>query len=70
MERLVLSVQNNQLIDISFHTNSNFWFVEIGFTFYRIPPKFMVNNWNKEHPENFRFAVKFSKVKNHDKCLK
>ena len=31
-----------------------FDFVEIGSTFYRIPSKFMVNNWFKRTPDNFR----------------
>jgi len=47
-----------------------FDFVEIDSTFYRIPSKFMVNNWAKRTPDNFRFAVKFPKVITHDKRLK
>jgi uncharacterized protein YecE (DUF72 family) len=47
-----------------------FDFVEIDSTFYRIPSTFMVNNWNKRTPDNFRFAVKFPKVITHDKRLK
>jgi len=47
-----------------------FNFVEIDSTFYRIPSKFMVNNWDKRTPDNFRFAVKFPKVITHDKRLK
>jgi DNA polymerase IV (archaeal DinB-like DNA polymerase) len=47
-----------------------FDFVEIDSTFYRIPSKFMVNNWSKRTPDNFRFAVKFPKVITHDKRLK
>lgn len=47
-----------------------FDFVEIDSTFYKIPSKFMVNNWNKRTPENFKFAVKFPKVITHDKRLK
>jgi uncharacterized protein YecE (DUF72 family) len=47
-----------------------FDFVEIDSTFYRIPSLFMVNNWNKRTPDNFRFAVKFPKVITHDKRLK
>jgi len=39
-------------------------------TFYRIPSKFMVNNWDKRTTDNFRFTVKFSKVITHDKRLK
>ncbi|HEX5186794.1 MAG TPA: DUF72 domain-containing protein [Nitrososphaeraceae archaeon] len=47
-----------------------FDFVEIDSTFYRIPSSFMVSNWNKRTPDNFRFAVKFPKVVTHDKRLK
>jgi uncharacterized protein YecE (DUF72 family) len=47
-----------------------FDFVEIDSTFYRNPSKFMVNNWNKRTPDNFRFAAKFPKVITHDKRLK
>ena len=47
-----------------------FDFVEIDSTFYKIPSKFMVNNWNKRTSENFKFAVKFPKVITHDKRLK
>ena len=47
-----------------------FDFVEIDSTFYRIPSKFMVNNWDKRTPDNFKFAVKFPKVITHDKRLK
>ncbi len=47
-----------------------FDFVEIDSTFYRMPSSFMVNNWNKRTPYNFKFAVKFPKVITHDKRLK
>ena len=47
-----------------------FDFVEIDSTFYRMPSKFMVNNWSKRTPENFRFVVKFPKVITHNKKLK
>jgi uncharacterized protein YecE (DUF72 family) len=47
-----------------------FDFVEIDSTFYRIPSKFMVNNWDKRTSDNFRFAVKFPKVITHEKRLK
>jgi uncharacterized protein YecE (DUF72 family) len=47
-----------------------FDFVEIDSTFYRMPSSFMVNNWSKRTPDNFKFAVKFPKVITHDKCLK
>jgi uncharacterized protein YecE (DUF72 family) len=35
-----------------------------------MPSAFMVNNWNKRTPDNFKFAVKFPKVITHDKRLK
>ena len=47
-----------------------FDFVEIDSTFYKTPSTFMVNNWNKRTPDNFKFAVKFPKVITHDKRLK
>ena len=47
-----------------------FDFVEVDSTFYRIPSKFMANNWNKRTPERFKFAVKFPKIITHDKRLK
>ena len=47
-----------------------FDFVEIDSTFYRMPSKFMVNNWSKRTPENFKFAVKFPKIITHDERLK
>ena len=47
-----------------------FDFVEIDSTFYKIPSKFMVSNWNKRTPENFKFAVKFPRIITHDKRLK
>jgi DNA polymerase IV (archaeal DinB-like DNA polymerase) len=46
-----------------------FDFVEIDSTFYRIPSSFMVTNWAKRTPNNFRFAVKFPKIITHDKRL-
>jgi uncharacterized protein YecE (DUF72 family) len=41
--------------------------VEIDSIFYRIPNEFMVKNWYKRTPENFRFTAKFPKVITHDK---
>jgi uncharacterized protein YecE (DUF72 family) len=46
-----------------------FDFVEIDSSFYRIPNEFMVKNWAKRTPDNFRFAAKFPKVITHDKQL-
>ena len=47
-----------------------FDFVEIDSTFYRIPSTYMITNWSKRTPDNFKFAVKFPKVITHDKRLK
>jgi uncharacterized protein YecE (DUF72 family) len=43
--------------------------VEIDSSFYRIPNQFMVENWVKRTPENFRFTAKFPKIITHDKYL-
>jgi uncharacterized protein YecE (DUF72 family) len=45
-------------------------YVEIDSTFYRIPSEFMVKNWNRRTPDNFRFSAKFPKVITHDKRFK
>jgi hypothetical protein len=38
-------------------------YVEIDSTFYRIPSEFMVKNWNRRTPDNFRFNTdKFKTV--------
>jgi len=46
-----------------------FDYVEIDSSFYRIPNQFMVKNWLKKTPDNFRFTAKFPKVITHDKHL-
>jgi uncharacterized protein YecE (DUF72 family) len=46
-----------------------FDYVEIDSSFYRIPNEFMVKNWFKKTPDNFRFTAKFPKVITHDKHL-
>ena len=46
-----------------------FDYVEIDSSFYRIPNQFMVKNWVKRTPDNFRFTAKFPKVITHDKLL-
>ncbi len=46
-----------------------FNYVEIDSSFYRIPNEFMVKNWFKRTPDNFRFTAKFPKVITHDKRL-
>lgn len=45
-------------------------YVEIDSTFYSIPSDFMVKNWEKRTPDNFRFTAKFPKVITHDKRFK
>jgi uncharacterized protein YecE (DUF72 family) len=47
-----------------------FNYVEIDSTFYRIPNQFMVKNWARRTPEDFRFTAKFPKVITHDKKFK
>jgi uncharacterized protein YecE (DUF72 family) len=44
-----------------------FNYVEIDSTFYRIPNQFMVKNWARKTPADFRFTAKFPKVITHDK---
>jgi uncharacterized protein YecE (DUF72 family) len=44
-----------------------FNYVEIDSTFYNIPSKQMVTNWNRRTPDNFRFTAKFPKIITHDK---
>ena len=46
-----------------------FNYVEIDSTFYRIPNEFMVKNWYKRTPDDFRFTAKFPKIITHDKRL-
>ncbi|HEU4444825.1 MAG TPA: DUF72 domain-containing protein [Nitrososphaeraceae archaeon] len=46
-----------------------FDYVEIDSSFYRMPNKFMVRNWVKRTPDNFRFTAKFPKIITHDKYL-
>jgi uncharacterized protein YecE (DUF72 family) len=43
--------------------------VEIDSSFYRIPKEFMVKNWFRKTPDNFRFMAKFPKIITHDKHL-
>ena len=47
-----------------------FDYVEVDSSFYRIHNEFMVKNWYKRTPPNFRFAAKFPKVLTHDKRLR
>jgi uncharacterized protein YecE (DUF72 family) len=47
-----------------------FEYVEIDSSFYRIPTIFMVKNWYRRSPHNFRFTAKFPKIITHDKRLK
>jgi uncharacterized protein YecE (DUF72 family) len=47
-----------------------FDYVEVDSSFYRIHNEFMVKNWYKRTPPNFRFAAKFPKVLTHNKRLR
>lgn len=47
-----------------------FDYVEIDSSFYRVPNVFMVNNWSKKTPKDFKFTAKFPKVITHEKRLK
>jgi uncharacterized protein YecE (DUF72 family) len=47
-----------------------FNYVEIDSTFYRIPNQFMVKNWARKTPADFRFTAKFPKAITHDKKFK
>jgi uncharacterized protein YecE (DUF72 family) len=49
--------------------SQKFDFVEIDSSFYKIPNQFMVKNWDRKTPDNFRFAAKFPKKITHDKHL-
>lgn len=44
-----------------------FNYVEIDSTFYRIPSKIIVKNWDRKTSKDFRFTAKFPKVITHDK---
>ena len=44
-----------------------FKFVEIDSTFYRIPSRYVVQNWARRTPADFKFTVKFPKVVTHEK---
>ena len=47
-----------------------FDYVEIDSSFYRIPTVFIVNNWAKRTPKNFKFTAKFPRGITHEKRLK
>ena len=49
--------------------SQKFDYVEIDSSFYKIPNQFMVKNWDRKTPDNFRFAAKFPKIITHDKHL-
>jgi uncharacterized protein YecE (DUF72 family) len=62
-----LNIENSQWLR---YYSQVFDFVEIDSTFYRMPNPFMVKNWYKRTPDNFRFTAKFPKIITHDKRLK
>ena len=49
--------------------SQKFDYVEIDSSFYKIPNQFMIKNWDRKTPDNFRFAAKFPKIITHDKHL-
>lgn len=49
---------------------SRFEAVELNNTFYRLPQKSMIESWNAQVPDNFRFSVKASQLITHYKQLK
>jgi uncharacterized protein YecE (DUF72 family) len=62
-----LNIENSQWLR---YYSQVFNYVEIDSTFYRMPNLFMVKNWYKRTPENFRFTAKFPRVITHDRRLK
>jgi uncharacterized protein YecE (DUF72 family) len=55
------NIENSQWLG---YYSQVFEYVEIDSTFYRMPYPFMVKNWYKRTPDNFRFTAKFPKVIN------
>ena len=68
MDRTILSPNLENSDWLRFYSQT-FDYVEIDSTFYRIPNEFMVKNWAKRTPDNFRIRAKFPKVITHDKQL-
>jgi uncharacterized protein YecE (DUF72 family) len=54
---------------LSFYAQ-HFTTVEINFSFYRLPERYMFENWREQTPSNFIFAVKGSRYLTHMKKLK
>jgi uncharacterized protein YecE (DUF72 family) len=61
------SIENSGWLNYYSHI---FDYVEVDSSFYRIPNVFMVKNWCKKSPSNFRFTAKFPRVITHEKRLK
>lgn len=49
---------------------SQFQTVELNSSFYRIPTLKVVEGWNNRSPEDFRFAIKMSRLVTHERKLK
>lgn len=60
-------IENNKWLK---YYSKVFNYVEIDSSFYRIPNEFMVKNWYKRTPANFRFTAKFPKTITHDGRLR
>lgn len=56
--------------DFLAYYSSQFDTVEVDSTFYRIPSQSAVENWRRQVPEGFLFALKFPQVITHIKALK
>ncbi|PWU79477.1 MAG: hypothetical protein DLM72_17070 [Candidatus Nitrosopolaris wilkensis] len=56
------SIENSRWLNYYSHL---FDYVEIDSSFYRIPNVFMVKNWYKRTPKDFKFTAKFPKVITH-----
>lgn len=49
--------------------SSQFNFVEINSSFYKLPSVSTIKNWKNQTPDNFKFLVKFSRYATHNKKL-
>jgi uncharacterized protein YecE (DUF72 family) len=55
------NIENSQWLS---YNSKVFGFVEIDSTFYMMHNPFVVKNWYRKTPDNFRFTVKFPQVIN------
>lgn len=69
LERSLLFTQDNPKDFLAYYA-SQFNTVEVDSTFYRIPSQTTVENWRRQVPEGFLFALKFPQIITHVKALK